>query len=169
MKSDWKNKIVLNQLINQPNIYLLDSKDFLQALKDKDKVEDKEEEILNEESKPLRNLGFPISATKTFKLVSFSVLGQTVTIKYVISISSSKAVNKIVISSRIGSIEFGNKGCSGSISKSYSYSKQIFQFVVPEFPAVSVGAYGKGSLSWGFGFQSGSGTSTNIGPKYQEN
>ena len=139
---------------------LINSKDLLQAIKDKKKEaeEDIEQELSSEESKPLRNLGFPISASKTFTLCSFSALGQTVTVKYVVSISSSKAVNKVVISSGLGSFEFGNTGCSGSISKSYSYSKQIFKFVVPQFPAVSVGAYAKGSLYWGFGFSSGSGS-----------
>jgi hypothetical protein len=34
--------------------------------------------------------------------------------------------------------------------------------VVPQFPAVSVGGYASGSLSWKIGFQSGSGT----GAKY---
>ena len=139
---------------------LINSKDLLQAIKDKKKAaeEDIEQELSSEESKPLRNLGFPISASKTFTLCSFNALGQTVTVKYVVSISSSKAVNKVVISSGLGSFEFGNTGCSGSISKSYSYSKQIFKFVVPQFPAVSVGAYAKGSLYWGFGFSSGSGS-----------
>ena len=64
-----------------------------------------------------------------------------------------------MISSGMGSFSFGNTGCSGSISKSYSYNKQIFTFVVPQFPAVSVGGYASGSLSWKFGLQSGSGTS----------
>ena len=168
---DIKSEIISNEirleakesveLVNKlaQKFTLIDSKELLQSLKDKDKEEDIEEEIFSEDT-PLRNLGFAISASKTFNLVSFSVLGQTVTIKYVISVSSSRAVNKIVISSGLGTFEFGNTGCSGSISKSYSYSKQIFKFVVPQFPAVSVGAYAKGSLSWSFGFQSGSGTST---------
>jgi len=107
-------------------------------------------------------LAFPISASKTFTLASFNVLGQTVTIKYYISVSSSTAVHKIIISSGLGSFEFGNTGCSGSISKSYSYNKHIFTFVVPQFPAVSVGCYATGSLSWSFGLQSGSGS----GSKY---
>ena len=112
-------------------------------------------------TKPLRNLGFPISASKTFTLASFDVLGQQVTIKYVISITSSKAINKIVITSGLGTLEFGNTGCSGSISKSYSYSTTIFKFILPPpFSAISVGAYVKGSLYWGLGVQSGSGTGT---------
>ena len=39
---------------------LIDSKELLKSLKEKDKEEDVEEEIYSEESKPLRNLGFPI-------------------------------------------------------------------------------------------------------------
>ena len=171
---DTKSEIVSNEvkyeekdnveLVNRlvAKFTMINSKDLLQAIKDKKKEaeEDIEQEITNEESRPLRNLGFPISASKTFTLCSFNVLGQTVTIKYVVSISSSSAVNKIVISSGLGSFEFGNTGCSGSISKSYSYSKHIFTFVVPNFPLVSVGAYAKGSLSWAFGFSSGSGTAS---------
>ena len=145
------------ELINKlaARFTLIDSKDLLKSIKDK--KEEKEEVV--EENTHLRNLAFPFSASKTFTLATFDVLGQSVTIKYVVSISSSAAVHKIVISSGMGSFSFGNTGCSGSISKSYSYNKQIFTFVVPQFPAVSVGGYASGSLSWKFGLQSGSGTS----------
>ena len=145
------------ELINKlaARFTLIDSKDLLKSIKDK--KEEKEEVV--EENSHLRNLAFPFSASKTFTLATFDVLGQSVTIKYVVSISSSAAVHKIVISSGMGSFSFGNTGCSGSISKSYSYNKQIFTFVVPQFPAVSVGGYASGSLSWKFGLQSGSGTS----------
>ena len=127
--------------------------------KNAQKVIVEEEKV--EETKPVRNL-FSISASKTFNLASFNVLGQTVSVKYVVGISGNTAYNKIVISSGLGSFEFGNQGCSGSISYSKSYSQPIFVFVVPPFPAVSVGCYVGGSVYVGFGFQSGSGS----GAKY---
>ena len=58
-----------------------------------------EKEIIKEEEKlpkPVTN-SFPISASKTFNLASFNVLGQKVSVKYVVGISSSKAYNKIVL------------------------------------------------------------------------
>ena len=161
VKYDEKENIELVKKLSE-KFTLIDSKVLLQSFIDKNKEENEEEEEkeVEEESKSLRNLKFAISASKTFKLASFDVLGKTVTIKYVVTVTSSKATNKIVISSGLGTFEFGNKGCSGSVSNSKSYKVQIFKIVVPNFPAVSVAGYAKGSLSWGFGFQSGSGQST---------
>ena len=141
---------------------LIDSKDLLESIKAKKEEQKKQEEVIAEETRPLRQLSFPISASKEFKIASFNLLGQTITIKYVVSISKSSATNKIVISSNLGSFTFGNGGCSGEAGKTYSYYKHIFTFVFPNFPAVSVGCYASGSLSWKIGFQSGSGT----GAKY---
>ena len=122
----------------------------------------KEEEVVAQETRPLRQLSFPISANKEFKIASFDLLGQTITIKYVVSISKYSATNKIVVSSNLGSFSFGNGGCSGEAGDTYSYYKHIFTFVFPNFPAVSVGCYASGSLTWKIGFKSGSGT----GAKY---
>ena len=141
---------------------LIDSKDLLESIKAKKEEQKKQEEVIAEETRPLRQLSFPISASKEFKIASFNLLGQTITIKYVVSISKSSATNKIVISSNLGSFTFGNGGCSGEAGDTYSYYKHIFTFVFPNFPAVSVGCYASGSLSWKIGFQSGSGT----GAKY---
>ena len=141
---------------------LIDSKDLLESIKAKKEEQKKQEEVIAEETRPLRQLSFPISASKEFKIASFNLLGQTITIKYVVSISKSSATNKIVISSNLGSFTFGNGGCSGEAGNTYSYYKHIFTFVFPNFPAVSVGCYASGSLSWKIGFQSGSGT----GSKY---
>ena len=68
--------------------------------KNAQKVIVEEEKV--EETKPVRNL-FSISASKTFNLASFNVLGQTVSVKYVVGISGNTAYNKIVISSGLGS------------------------------------------------------------------
>ena len=138
---------------------LVDSEELLQAFRDK-KLAKVEEEETKQETEPLRNLGFAISATKTFKLASFNIAGQTVSVKYVVSISNNKASNKIVLTSGKGTFEFGNKGCSGTVKDSKHYSEYIFKFVVPDFPAVTLGCYATGDISWELGFSSGSGSST---------
>ena len=137
---------------------LINSKDLLKKFEPKKE----EEEIPEKQEKPLRNLAnFPISASKPFNISSFDVLGQTVTIKYLVGISSNEAYNKLVITSGLGTIEFGNKGCTGTIKDSYNYNKHIFTFVVPyTLGIVSVRCYAKGSLNWELGFQSGYGTSS---------
>ena len=152
------------ELVNQlaAKFTLIDSKDLLQSIKSKKEEKKKEEEVVAQETRPLRQLSFPISANKEFKIASFDLLGQTITIKYVVSISKYSATNKIVVSSNLGSFSFGNGGCSGEAGDTYSYYKHIFTFVFPNFPAVSVGCYASGSLTWKIGFKSGSGT----GAKY---
>ena len=116
-------------------------------------------EIAKEETQPsLRNLGFAVSAEKTFTLASFNVCGQSVSIKYYVKVSSSQAINKIIISSGLGKIEFGNTGCSGTLNRKWEYQQPIFTFPFPNFPVVSVGAFAKGSLKAEIGFKSGSST-----------
>ena len=78
--------------------------------------------------------------------------------RYVVGISGNVAYNKIVISSKLGSFEFGNKGCTGPITKTISYSQTIFKFSPPPFPLITIGDYVKGSMFAGFGVLSGSGT-----------
>ena len=122
----------------------------------------KEEEKEVEETKPLRNLAnFPITASKDFPIASFTILGQTVSIKYSVKVTSSTASNKLVITSGLGTFEFGNTGCSAKISNSRNYDWNIFTIPVPGTAGlVSIKCYAKGYLSWGFGVESGSGTST---------
>ena len=154
VKYDQKENVELvNKLVAK--FTLIDSKESLRSLKEKQDVPE-----IPDEPTPLRRLSFPISANKEFKLASFDLLGQTITIKYVVSISSSKAVNKIVVSSNLGSFSFGNDGCYGEAGDTYSYYTNIFTFVFPNFPAVSVGCYASGSLTWKIGFESGSGKSS---------
>ena len=106
-------------------------------------------EVIEEGNMPVvRNLGFDITATKTYNLGSFKVLGQTVSIKYVINISKTHCQNKIVISSGLGSFEFGNTGISAPGSGSKSYLVPIFKINIPQIPTVSMTGYAKGSLSW---------------------
>ena len=139
---------------------LVDSEELLQAFRDKKFPNIEEEEETKEETENLRNLGFAISASKTYKLGSFKIAGQTVSVKYVVSVSNNKASNKIVLTSGKGTFEFGNKGCSGKVKDSKHYSQYIFKFVVPNFPLITVGCYAKGDISWELGFSSGSGQST---------
>ena len=133
---------------------LINAKELLESFKPK-----KEEE--KKEVKPAtRKLGFNVSASRTFNIASFNFLGQTISVKYVVSMSSSSVSNKVVVSSGLGSFSFGNDGISATISDRRSYSVTIFTFIFPNFPAVSVGCYASGSVSWEIGVQSGSGSST---------
>ena len=131
-------------------------KKLLESFKQKQEAE----EVVEEEIKPTRNLGFPYSASKTFNVVSFNFLGQTMSLKYVVTMSSSSCSNKIVFSSGMGSFTFGNQGVSGASSNSKSYSIRIFKFAFPSLPAVTIGCSAKGSLSWSVGVDSGSGSNT---------
>ena len=48
-------------------------------------------EIIEQETKPaVRNLGFYVTASKTFNLGSFNVTGQTVSIKYVVNMTETQ-------------------------------------------------------------------------------
>ena len=122
----------------------------------------KEEEKEVEETKPLRNLAnFAITASKDFPIASFTILGQTVSIKYSVKVTSSTASNKLVITSGLGTFEFGNTGCTAKISNSRNYDWNIFTIPVPGTAGlVSIKCYASGYLSWGFGVESGSGTGT---------
>ena len=168
-KFDIKSEITSNEvryeskkeveLVNKiaEKFTLVDSKELLKSLKGKGEERD---EIVEEE-KPVRILSIPIEASKTYDIGSFDVLGQTVSMKYEVGISSSNAYNKFVIKSGLGTLEFGNKGCSATIKDSYTYNKQVFAFTVPDtFGLVKVGCYAKGKLSWELSFKSGKGNSS---------
>ena len=161
VKYEQKEDIELVKKISEKFTFI-DYQDLLKKIKENKTDKNIEERISTEEPNSLRQLGFPISGNKEFKLASFNLLGQTITIKYIVSVTSSRAENKIEISSNLGSFSFGNKGCYGAIKDSYKYYQHIFTFVFPNFPAVSVGCYAQGSLSWEVGIQSGSGSSTKL-------
>ena len=134
----------------------IESEVLFKIIKNKKEEANKENEIAEEETPKVRNL-FSISAFKIFDIASFDVLGQTISVKYVVGISSDMAFNKIVISSKLGVFEFGNTGCSGEISLSKSYSQTIFSFVVPKIPDIHIDCYVTGKISVGFGLKSGNG------------
>ena len=164
VRDNEKDNIELvNKLISK--FTLIDSEEKLQMITNSKQeqtavVEPVKEEEEEEETKPQRNL-FEISASKTFNLASFDVVGKKVSVKYVVGISSKKAYNKIVISCDGGSFEFGNTGCSASYNFDKSYSQPLFIFYCPPpYSFVSVRLYAKGKVSGGIGVKSGKGTST---------
>ena len=106
-------------------------------------------EIIEEETKPaVRNLGFDITASRTFNLGSFNVTGQTISIKYVISMTKTQCQNKIVITSGLGSFEFGNTGMSSPCKGYKNYTIPIIKFKSPKYFSEPMIGYAKGSLSW---------------------
>ena len=62
--------------------------------KSKEEKEENNAEVEEELPKQGRNL-FSISASRTFNIASFNVLGQTVSVKYEVGISGNRAYNKI--------------------------------------------------------------------------
>ena len=131
--------------------------DLINSFIDKEKIEDKVEEIEVEPTADnLRKLGFNIKADKTFDIKSFTVLGQTIKIKYRVAVVNGNAINEVIISSSLGTFKFGNTGISYTTSKTYSYTQHIFTFTFPNFPAVSVGIYATGSLTYKISWASGS-------------
>lgn len=116
-------------------------------------------EIKEEATPDIRNLAFPISASRTYSLGSFNIAGQTVSIKYAVSVSGSSISNKIVISSGSGSFSFGNTGMSTLGKGSKTYSTTIFTIAAPQLTGVTLSGIAKGTLSWETKLQSGSGTS----------
>ena len=133
------------------------SGDLIQSYIDKEKIEDKVEEIEVEPTpENLRRLGFSIKADKTFDIKSFKVLGQTIKIKYRVAVVNGNAINELIISSNLGTFKFGNTGISYTHKKTYSYTVTIFTFTFPNFPAVSVGILATGSLTYQISWASGS-------------
>lgn len=138
---------------------LVNSKDLLKEFEEKKKEENKEE-VIYEETPTVRNLGFDISASKTFNLVSFNCLGQTISIKYVVSVTKSTLINNIVITSGSGSFRFGNTGASASIKRTVSYSTAIAKITMPQYTTVSLALLAEGTLAYSVSLKSGSGTNS---------
>ena len=111
---------------------------------------------LEKEGTSLRNLGFNFNVDKTFNIKSIKVAGQTISIKYRIAVQGGKAINQIIIDSKLGSARFGNDGVTAEVSKTWSGNKKIFMFVFPPFPAISLNIYAGGSLGFSVKF-------TNVG------
>ena len=154
--SDQKDLSELVQKLSEKFTFVK-SGDLIQSYIDKEKIEDKVEEIEVEPTpENLRRLGFSISADKTFDIKSFKVLGQTIKIKYRVAVVGGNAINEVIISSNLGTFKFGNTGISYATKKTYSYTQTIFTFTFPNFPAVSVGILATGSLTFQISWASGS-------------
>ena len=154
--SDQKDLSELVQKLSEKFTFVK-SGDLIQSYIDKEKIEDKVEEIEVEPTpENLRRLGFSISADKTFDIKSFKVLGQTIKIKYRVAVVGGNAINEVIISSNLGTFKFGNTGISYATKKTYSYTQTIFTFTFPNFPAVSVGILATGSLTYKISWASGS-------------
>ena len=154
--SDQKDLSELVQKLSEKFTFVK-SGDLIQSYIDKEKIEDKVEEIEVEPTpENLRRLGFSIKADKTFDIKSFKVLGQTIKIKYRVAVVNGNAINELIISSNLGTFKFGNTGISYTHKKTYSYTVTIFTFTFPNFPAVSVGVLATGSLTYQISWASGS-------------
>jgi len=113
----------------------------------------------NHHSKFGRNLGYSISADKTFNIGKYNVLGQSVTVKYHVAVKNGKPINEIIISSNLGTTTIGNTGVS--LSGSWSKTITVFKFAFPAFPLITLNAKAKGSVSWSVS-ASGSGKSVKL-------
>ena len=122
--------------------------------------EEKEEEVPEEPRPEMRNLGYSISADQTFNIGKYNVLGQTVTVKYRVGVSGGKPFNEIIIGSKLGTTTIGNTGVS--LKGSWSKTIVIFKFAFPAFPAISINAKAKGTISWSVSVTSGSGSSVKL-------
>ena len=98
-----------------------------------------------------------IAESKEPKNYEKVILGQSVTVKYEVGMKNNKAYNKVVIISKLGTFEFGNKDSTGPITKTFEYSQMVFKFIPPPFPLIAIGVYIKGVLEVAFGVKSGSG------------
>ena len=154
-----ENIALINKLAEK--FTFIESEILFNIITNKKEEANTENEVVEKENHTVRNL-FSISAFKIFDIASFDVLGQTVSVKYVVGISSDMSFNKIVISSTLGVFEFGNTGCSGEISEIKSYNRTIFSFVdknFSEFLEFHIDCYVTGKLSFGLGLISGNGKS----------
>ena len=68
--------------------------------------------------------------------------------------TKTQCQNKIVITSGLGSFEFGNTGMSSPGKGSKNYTTQIFKFTIPNFYSGTIGGIAKGSLSWDISLKS---------------
>ena len=116
--------------------------------------------ILETDKPRLRNLGYSISADRTFDIGKYDVLGQTVTVKYHVGVKNGNPINELIISSKLGKTTIGNTGVS--LKGSWSRTVKIFTFAFPAFPLVSLNAHVYGSISWGVSVTSGSGKSVKL-------
>ena len=66
---------------------------------------------------------------RTFNIKTINFLGQSISIKYRIGVSNGKAINQIIISSKIGEAKFGNDG-TGFLLLSANHGVEKTKFAV---------------------------------------
>ena len=125
------------------------SEKLFENILEKERKEKEMEEVkdLEEDKTSLRNLGFNFNVDKTFNIKSFNVAGQTISIKYRIAVQNGRAINQLIIDSKLGSARFGNDGVTAEINKSWSFYKRIFTFKFPPFPLIGLNVYAGGTLN----------------------
>ena len=125
------------------------SEKLFENILEKERKEKEMEEVkdLEEDNTSLRNLGFNFNVDKTFNIKSFNVAGQTISIKYRIAVQNGRAINQLIIDSKLGSARFGNDGVTAEINKSWSFYKRIFTFKFPPFPLIGLNVYAGGTLN----------------------
>ena len=143
-----KEKAELIQKISERFNFITSEKLFENIL-EKERKEKEMEEVkdLEEDNTSLRNLGFNFNVDKTFNIKSFNVAGQTISIKYRIAVQNGRAINQLIIDSKLGSARFGNDGVTAEINKSWSFYKRIFTFKFPPFPLIGLNVYAGGTLN----------------------
>ena len=106
-----------------------------------------------------RNL-YAISADQTFNIGKYNILGQSLQVQYHVAVKNGNPINEIIIKSSLGTATIGNTGFK--LSGGWSSTINIFTFVFPAFPLVSLNANAKGSISWSVSVKSGSGSSVKL-------
>lgn len=125
------------------------SEELIEKILEKEKQEQEipvKFEDVGEQTGPLRQLGFNFNVDKTFNIKTIKFLKQSISIKYRIAVKNGKAINQLIIDSSLGKATFGNDGVSVEIDKNWSGRIQVFKFVFPPVPAISLGVYAGGSL-----------------------
>ena len=161
--NEKENVEIVNNLIGKFN--LIDSETLLKRIaeskepKNYEKVIDHQKKYKNATDYKDKKIvmGHYGPTSKTYEVATFKVLGQSVTVKYEVGMKNNKAYNKVVIISKFGTFEFGNKDSTGPITKTFEYSQMVFKFIPPPFPLIAIGVYIKGVLEVAFGVKSGSG------------
>ena len=133
----------------------IESKELIENILEQEKREQEipiKIEDIEEEATTLRKLGFNFNVDKTYTIKTITFLKQTFSIKYRVAVSNGKAINQLIIDSKLGKATFGNGGVTYEVSKTWSGRIQVFRFTFPPFPVISLGVYAGGSLSFSIRF-----------------
>ena len=96
-------------------------------------------------NKNLRKLEFDFDVEKTFNIKTFSFLGQKIFYKYRVAVINGKAINEIIITTNLGTFEFGNFGVDTETTDTWKGRKKIFTL---KAGSTIMDIYAGGSLSY---------------------